>query len=136
MSSAEQVIRNIEAVGGVLSIHGDRLRCRLPEQASAMLEALRAKRDEVLSILRQRGDAPPMPRGVKLVRWELKDPPILVESSAVVIDPSLFARTTIDQLRSAIENPKRWVGWSVPQLVERLALVGVLVVLERKGISS
>ena len=35
-------------------------------------------------------------------------------------DPSLFARTTIEQLRAALANPKRWVGWSVRQLLDRL----------------
>jgi hypothetical protein len=30
----------------------------------------------------------------------------------------------------AINNPKRWVGWSPAQLVERLDQVGVLVALD------
>jgi hypothetical protein len=42
----------------------------------------------------------------------------------------LFASTTLEQLRVALANPKRWVGWSVSQLIERLAQVGVTVVLE------
>jgi hypothetical protein len=105
----------------------------LPEEASPMLEELRARREEILLLLRQRGGAPSMPRGVQLIQWNLKDPPILIESSAVVTDPALFARATLEQLRSAIENRKRWVGWSVPQLVERLAQVGVSVALEREA---
>jgi hypothetical protein len=132
MSSAEQVIRGIEAAGGVLTIHGDRIRCRLPEDASPMLEELRARREEVLLVLRQRGVAPSMPGGVRLAQWNLKDPPILIESSAVVTEPAVFARATLEQLRSAIDNRKRWVGWSVPQLIERLAQVGVSVVLEKE----
>jgi hypothetical protein len=30
----------------------------------------------------------------------------------------------------ALAEPKRWVGWSVPQLIDRLAQVGVTVTLE------
>src|SRR4029077_6879980 len=109
MSSAEQVIKGIEAVGGGLTIQGDRIRCRLPEGASSLLEELRARREEVLIVLRHRGEAPSMPRGVQLVQWNLKHPPILIESSAVVTDPALFARATLEQLRSAIDNRRRWV---------------------------
>jgi hypothetical protein len=133
MSSAEQVIRNIEAVGGVLTIHGDRIRCRIPEEACPLLEDLRASREEVLLLLLQRSAAPSMPRGVQLIQWNLKDPPILIESSAVVSDPALFALSTLKQLGSAIDNRKRWVGWSVPQLVERLAQVGVTVALDKEA---
>jgi hypothetical protein len=49
-----------------------------------------------------------------------------------VTDPAVFARTTLEELRVALDNPKRWVGWSVAQLIERLAQVGVSVVLEKE----
>jgi hypothetical protein len=42
----------------------------------------------------------------------------------------LFARTTLEQLRIALAAPKRWVGWTIPQLIDRLAQVGVRVALE------
>jgi hypothetical protein len=64
------------------------------------------------------------------VKWSLKDPPVAIETCAVVTEPALFASTTLEQLRVALANPKRWVGWSVSQLIERLAQVGVTVVLE------
>jgi hypothetical protein len=132
MSSAGQLIERIEAAGGVLAIHGDRIRCRLPEEATPLLEELRTRRDEVLLLLRERSAAPTMPLGLRLVQWNLKDPPILIESSAIVTDSEAFARTTLEQLRLALENPKRWVGWSATQLIERLSQVGVLVVLQKE----
>jgi hypothetical protein len=132
MSSAEQIIRNIEAVGGVLTIHGDRIRCRIPEDATPLLEELRTRREAVLLLLRERSAAPSMPLGLRLVQWNLKDPPVLIESSAIITDSEVFARATLEQLQIALENPKRWVGWSVPQLIERLSQVGVLVVLQRE----
>jgi hypothetical protein len=73
-----------------------------------------------------------MPPGVRLLAWNLKEPPVAIEVCAVVIDTALFARTTLGQLRKALAYPKRWVGWSVPQLIDRLAQVGVFVALESK----
>jgi hypothetical protein len=73
---------------------------------------------------------PPMPPGISLVAWKLKEPPVAIETSAVVVDTALFAKSTLEQLRIALTQPKRWVGWSAPQLVDRLAQVGVLVTLE------
>jgi hypothetical protein len=129
MISAHDVIDRIEAEGGVLTLQGDRIRCRLPEDACLLLDELRAMRDEVFGLLRQRASMPMMPKGVRLLQWKLKDPPLLLESFAVVTNPALFARATLEQLRVAINNPKRWVGWSPDQLVERLAQAGVLVAL-------
>jgi hypothetical protein len=69
-------------------------------------------------------------------KWNLKEPPVAIESCAVVIEPALFARTTLEQLSIALQNPKRWIGWSVSQLVERLAQVGVAVALENGNSSG
>lgn len=127
MNVAEGVVERIEGMGGVLAVNGERIRARLPDDAAHLLEELRAHKDEVLSLLRRRKEIPPVPPGVRLILWSLRNPPIAIESCAVVTDTTLFARTTLEQLRVALENPKRWVGWSVPQLVERLAQVGVVV---------
>jgi hypothetical protein len=127
MTSAEQVIEWIEAAGGLLVVHGERIRCRLPEDATYLLEELRKCRPEVLDTLRRRDAIPLMPSGVQLLKWHLKEPPLAIETCSIVIDPALFARTTLEQLRVALENPKQWVGWSIPELVDRLAQVGVSV---------
>ncbi len=76
---------------------------------------------------------PPMPPGVHLVEWKPKEPPIAIETCAVVINSARFAKSTLEQLRIALIEPKRWVGWSVPQLLDRLAQVGVLVTLKTKS---
>jgi hypothetical protein len=77
-----------------------------------------------------RSDSPLMPPGVRLVAWSLKEPPVLIETSAVVVNPELFARSTLMQLEKALANPTRWVGWRVEQLMDRLGQVGVVVNLE------
>ena len=75
---------------------------------------------------------PIVPVGVRLVKWNLKEPPVAIDTCSIVLDSELFARTMLEQLRLALANPKRWVGWSVPQLVDRLAQVGVTVALENE----
>jgi len=130
VTSGQQIIERIEGVGGALHLNGDRIRCRLPEDAAPLLDELRAYRDEVIALLKRREEIPPMPQGVRLVRWNLKDPPIAIETCSVVTNPVLFAKSTLEELRVAIENPKRWVGWSLPQLIDRLVQVGVTVALD------
>jgi hypothetical protein len=60
----------------------------------------------------------------------------VIETSAVVVNPALFAQTTLEQLTTALASPERWIGWSVPQLIDRLAQVGVFVKLgkEEEGV--
>lgn len=71
-----------------------------------------------------------MPPGVRLIECKLKEPPVAIETCAVVADSALFASSTLTQLARALAHPKRWVGWSVPQLIDRLAQVGVRVTLD------
>ncbi len=75
-------------------------------------------------------DSPAVRPCVRVVEWKLKEPPIAIETCAVVTDPGLFASSTLRQLQTALENPKSWMGWSVPQLIDRLAQVGVKVAVE------
>ncbi len=46
------------------------------------------------------------------------------------ICPDLFVRTTLDQLRIALAEHKRRVGWTVEELIDRLHQVGVEVAVE------
>jgi hypothetical protein len=134
VNRASEVVSRIEELGGYLAldVDGD-LRYRVPKdnaEAKALLETVKTQKQNLVDYLRAR---PVLPPDVRLVSWNLKDPPVAIETCAIVTDPALFARTTIDQLRIALESPGRWVGWSVPQLIDRLAQVGVFVVLEPKN---
>jgi hypothetical protein len=102
----------------------------LTQQLNGQLTFLRSHKNEVSVFLRERETVPTMPPGVHLVSWELKEPPVVLEMCSVVTNTALFAKTTLEQLRTALANPRRWVGWSVPQLVDRLAQVGVQVKLD------
>jgi len=129
VNQAEHVIESVRAAGGTLVLHGRKILCRLPQNATHLLDDLRRCRNDVESALRQRETVPDMPPGVQLLEWLLKSPPVAIETFAVVTEPALFAVTTLEQLRRALECPKSWVGWSIPQLIERLAQVGVTVKL-------
>jgi hypothetical protein len=129
MSVAESVVERIEGAGGELGLNGERIRVRLPENAVHLLEELRAHKDEVLTLLRRREQIPAMPSGVRLISWKLKEAPIAIETCAIVTDPDLFARSTLEQLATVLSQPKQWVGWTGPHLINRLAQVGVIVSL-------
>jgi hypothetical protein len=127
MSDLLDVISCLEEIGGKLTLDGNRIRYRIPKdhpKAQALLIAARAEKQAILAYLRART------KGVRLLEWNLKEPPVAIESCAIVTDTARFARNTLEQLRTALAEPKRWVGWSVPQLIDRLAQVGVRVSLE------
>jgi hypothetical protein len=132
--SLSEVVKEVEAVGIALRLEGEKV-IRFPEshqreELASQITFLRAHREEVREFLRTRRSLPAMPPGVRLVQWNLKQPPVAIETCAIVTDPDLFARTTLDQLRNALAEPKRWVGWSVSQLIDRLAQVGVIVAVK------
>jgi hypothetical protein len=132
-----EAVNQVEAAGGAFRLDGAKVRVWYPgetqrDQLVPQVSFLRAHRDETTAFLRARTVVPRMPPGVRLLAWNLKEPPVAIEACAVVTDPPLFARTTLEQLRKALAHPRRWVGWGAPQLIDRLAQVGVVVALEPK----
>jgi hypothetical protein len=133
--SVSQILGEVEAAGIALRLDGEGVRIWFPEpqqreELAGQIAFLRTHRDEVAQFLRKRVAIPPMPPGIRLLEWHLKEPPVAIETCAVVTEPALFASTTLEQLRVELANHKHWVGWSVFQLIERLAQVGVTVALE------
>lgn len=127
MSSMQELVERIEDAGGVLRLRGRKIVYDLPEQVTPLLDQLRANKDAVVEVLRQREALPAVPPGVRLVSWNLKEPPMAIEYSAVVTDTAKFARATLKELADRISNPRRKYGWTVPQLIDRLRQVGVTV---------
>jgi hypothetical protein len=133
VSEVLEIVSRLEQSGGTLVLDGDRIRYSIPSEdaeARALLAELRKDREKVKAFLRARVAIPTMPVGVRLVAWELKEPPVALEYYAVVTDPAKFARATLEELRERLTNPGRRYGWPVPQLIDRLAQVGVTVALE------
>jgi hypothetical protein len=136
--SLAQILAEVEAAGVTLRLEGEKVRIRFPEPfqrdgLAGQIAFLRANKEKVVECLQRRGAIPSMPEGVRLIEWNLMEPPIIIETFAVVTDPALFARSTLAQLRTALPQPKRWVGWSIPQLIDRLRQVGVTVAVETGG---
>lgn len=131
MTSAETVVKQIEEVGGVLTLSGNKIRVRLPEDETHLLDELRAQRDSVVLLLRSREEIPLMPEGVRLMRWELKSPPVMLTHIAVVTEVHRFVSMTLIELKSAIAG-KPWQSnyWSARELIDRLEQCGVHVEIE------
>src|SRR5260370_15209907 len=128
MTSAEQAIELIKAAGGVLTLNGQRIRCRLPEDLAHLLDDLRAHKDEVLTLLRKRDKIPPMPPGVRLVHWAPKAAPVILTHYAVVTDVPRFIEMTLLELKAALAGERWQAGHrTVRELVDRLEQCGVCV---------
>ena len=137
MTSAERVIESVEAMGGTLSIQGERIRCRLPEGAAHLVDELRANREEINTLLRERKKVPPLPQGMRLVRWHPKTPPVGLVHIGVVTDVPAFVRSTLCQLDAALRGNQWLAGhWTVRELVDRLEQCGVIVRVESKPYTS
>lgn len=137
MNAAESVVERVESLGGVLAVRGERIRVRLPEDATYLIEELREHKEEVLSLLRRREDIPEMPFGVDLLRWHPKSAPVVLTRYSIVTDVPKFISTTLYELRAALAG-SRWLAgnWSVPELLDRLEQCGVVVRIAEEGCAN
>jgi hypothetical protein len=128
-------VREVEAKEAALRLDDDRIRIwfqklQRREEFSGTVSFLSAHRDEVVEFLRVRCARPSVPLGLRLISWGLKDPPLAIGTCAEVSDPVLFVRTFVEQLRIVLAHPRRWAGWTVRQLIDRLTEVSVDVAVE------
>ena len=82
-------------------------------------------------------EAPPMPEGVRLISWEPKAAPVGIDVCSVVLDVPKFVQSELSALDSRLNNP--WTirgGFTVPQILDRLAQAGVVVALNLDGRSG
>jgi hypothetical protein len=136
MMFAEQLIESIEAVGGMLTVRGDRIRCRLPEDAAHLLDDLKAHKGEVIVCLKKR-DIPPMPEGVRLLEWNPKPAPVLLTTASLVADVDEFIADTLTQLDTALQSKQEAATHrKVRELVDRLEQCGVVVRIAGVGSAS
>lgn len=79
-------------------------------------------------------EVPTMPKGVRLIAWEPKPAPVAIDVCFVVVDVPEFIEKELLALDSRLNNP--WTihgGFTVPQMLDRLAQAGLVVELEPKG---
>ena len=71
---------------------------------------------------------PPLPRGVRLVLYAPKTPPVAIEQCSVVTNVDLFIRTTLADLEAKLGDTAGVKGgWTVPQMMDRLRQVGLVL---------
>lgn len=136
--NAPELIEAVRAAGGEFVVDGDRLGIFPKAAAQPVLENLRARKGEIIALLSSRtteessigSPAPPLPPGVRLVRWAPKNPPIPISKCETVLDVQLFIGSSLLQLEAMLQG-KRWQGgnWGLAGLLERLAAVGCHVAL-------
>jgi hypothetical protein len=69
-----------------------------------------------------------------LIRWQFKAAPVAIDVCSVVVDVRKFMESELRALDSRLNNP--WTihgGFTVPQMLDRLAQAGLEVELEPKG---
>jgi hypothetical protein len=84
-----------------------------------------------------RSATPAMPKGIRLVRWEPKTATVLIDVCSEVVDVPKFIESELRALDSRLNDP--WTihgGFTVLQMLGRLAQAGVEVELEPKGVAS
>jgi hypothetical protein len=77
-----------------------------------------------------------LPPAVRLLAWDLKPAPVAIDRCSAVIDPPKFVAHVLEELRIALEFPRRQVGWTVRELVEQLETVGVKLSLDSHPLSK
>lgn len=130
------VVSEVEAAGVAFRLDGERIRVCYPdderrEELAERIALLRDQRAEVAAYLKARSAIPPMPEGVRLVRWKPKPAPVALTRVEIVTDVPRFVAMTLLDLKAALAN-KRWLAGnrSVRELIERLEECGVLVEVE------
>jgi hypothetical protein len=141
MTVAEVVIK-VEAAGVAFRLDGEKVHVSYPDEESRkelaeQIALLRPQRAEVAAYLKARSAIPAMSRGVRLVRWRPKPAPVAIDVCSVVVDVPKFIEAELRELNSRLNHP--WTirgGFTVPQMLDRLAQAGVEVELEPKGGAS
>ncbi len=137
MKETLEAIAALEAVGGSVRLQGDELRVKYPEDkrdfVGPILEYLKAQRDEVKRLVQEclsgtqaPRKCPPLPRGVRLVRYSPKSPPVAVDVCSIVTNVERFIMSHLWELDARLHNPVQIrAGGSVFEILAKLREVGV-----------
>jgi hypothetical protein len=128
MTSAIDLIQEIEDAGGQFMIDGAQLGIRSVRIERPVFEELALQKIEIITILSRRLL---IPQGVRLVRWDPKQCPVHLSEFETVVNVDEFVRTTLRQVNARL-HAKDWAAgnWTLSALIDRLAGVGCLIILE------
>jgi hypothetical protein len=129
--TAIEVLHAVEEAGGSLALNGGQIKYTIPKRAEWLVPELKQHREELIGLLREGGTPQPMPPGVRLLKWEPKNPPIAIVRMGIVSNVPKFIAATLLQLQARLEGKDFLAGnWSLRELVDRLEQVGVVVKVE------
>jgi hypothetical protein len=144
------LIEALQSVGVRFRIEGGRVRASLPKptpsEIISALESLRPYKADVRTLIEARmvaeplpneargvlasADPPPLPRGVRLLSYCPKSPPVAVTSISVVTDISKCLRSYLQDLEFRLEHPQARVCAPLSEILSKLAEVGVELALD------
>jgi hypothetical protein len=129
--TAIEVLHAVERVGGSLALNGNQIKYAIPRPAVWLVTELKQHREELIGLLREEGTPPPMPTGVRLLKWQPKDPPVAIVHMGIVGNVHKFAAATLLQLQARLDGKDYLAGnWSLREILDRLEQVGVAVEIE------
>jgi hypothetical protein len=129
--NASEVLDVVQNLGGSLTLNGERIQYEIPTSADWLITELRQHREELVELLRGCEIPPPMPPGVRLLKWKPKTPPVAIVRMGIVTNVDKFIGATLRELRARLEGKDFLAGnWSLRELVDRLEQVGVAVKVE------
>jgi hypothetical protein len=129
--NAPEVLEAVQNVGGSLVLNGSQIKYAIPKRAMWLISELKQNREELIGFLRGERTPPPMPPGVRLLKWEPKTPPVAIVRMGIVSNVDKFIGATLRELRARLEGKDFLAGnWSLSELVDRLEQVGVEVRVE------
>jgi hypothetical protein len=130
--NAPELLEAVQNLGGSLTLSGERIQYALPDSELWLVHELQQHRQELIGLLREERMPPPMPPGVRLLRWEPKNPPIAIVHLGIVGNVHKFVAATLLQLQARLEGKDFLAGnWSMRELVDRLEQVGITVQIEK-----
>jgi hypothetical protein len=136
------MVSEVEAAGVAFLLDGEKVHVRYPDdqrrkELAGQIALLRAQRVEVAAYLKARRAIPPIPDGVRLIRWEPKPAPVILTRYEVVTEVSRFVEMTLLELRAAIAGRSYLAGHrGVRELMERLEECGVVVEVDEAAACS
>ena len=140
MTPTPDVLTELRRRGVTVAVDGNTL-CLRPKRAldDGLLARVREHKEEILRELTPQGadDLPKLPKGVRLVHYEPKQPPVMIESHAVVTDVQKFIETGLRELDARLHAPVQIRGgFGVFTILDWLAQCGVeleIIQLDRRG---
>jgi len=135
--TASEVLHAVEKAGGSLAVNGGRIKYTIPKRAAWLVHELKQNRKDLIGLLREEGAPPPMPPGIRLLKWQPKTLPVVIVRMGIVSNVDKFIDATLRQVRARLEGKDFLAGnWSLRELVDRLEQVGVSVTIESTNASA